>query len=172
MTADTAGKHNESGHASDISDDTSGAIADPDGMEHPPFMSPEATRKLTVAVVVMGIILVLGFAALIAGLIYRSADLAQGSRKHTVPNVLSTSPATGSAGTRSSQFYRNAVPGIPHTDIPVPPGARITHVAVEGPRATLTVSHAGGTSLLIVNTQSGEILRTFGFASPAKPAGD
>lgn len=172
MTGDTASKPEDDAEALGKASLAPGDLAHPDSAEQPPFMSPEATRKMTVAVVVMGVILVLGFAALIAGLIYRSADLAQGSRKSASPQVATASSATAGPGTRSSQFYRDAVPSITHTDVPVPPGARITHVAVEGDRATITLAHAGGTSLLVVDTQSGKVLRTFGFTSSAAPSGN
>ena len=94
-------------------------------------------RALKILVVVMGVMLVGGTAALIAAIIDRAS-------RHT--------PTTSAPGARR---------GFEHGAVALPPGARIVAAELAGDRILVRLARAeGGETLIIIDAKSGATLGT------------
>jgi len=128
--------------------------------EYPPFMSPTAVRRMTVAVVVMGVILLVGFATLVGLIIYKSGKAKEAEIARTQPVAVSVDEAR--------QVYGAAAGGAKFIAAPLPKGARITGVTVEGDRAFLTVQDGNGSALMMFDTRNWKVLGVARFSPDAK----
>jgi hypothetical protein len=110
-------------------------------------------RALKILVVVMGVLLVGGTAALIAAIIDRA------SRHTATPSA--------SAPTPSGRGFERAA-------VPLPPGARVVSAELAGDRILVRLARAeGGEALIIIDAKSGAALGTIDLlpsnAPEAKP---
>ncbi len=95
-------------------------------------------RTLKIVVIVLGVLLVLGFALLVAGLYHEATKL-------------------GRAPSSDAGSARSGAPGG-EVALDVPAGAKIERIAVDGGRVVLHLSGPEGEEVLIVETARGNAL--------------
>jgi len=97
-------------------------------------------RTLKIVVIVLGILLVLGFALLVAGLYYEATKLDSDPDR---PAAGKGVPATSPGG---------------EVRIDVPPGARIERIAVEGGQVVLHIRGPEGEEIVVLDTARGNVV--------------
>lgn len=112
-------------------------------------MSPTAIRRMSVAVVVMGIILLVGFASLVGLIIYKSGKAKEDGIARTVPATFSPAEAR--------RVY-NAEGAANFVITSIPKGARITNTSVDGNRVFVTIEDGNGSSVMLLNTDTWKIV--------------
>jgi len=98
--------------------------------------NPRQVRTLKIVVIVMTILLVLGFALLIAGLYYQATKI--GEEREARDAGRERTVRTGSPGAEVS--------------VPVPTGAEISRIVADGGRVILHIKGAGTEEVVIVDT--------------------
>lgn len=137
-----------------------------DEQEYPPFMSPTAVRRMTVAVVVMGVILLVGFATLVGLIIYKSGKAKKAAIADAQPAVVRVEEAQAAYGVTGAGKFVAAR---------IPKGARITGTTVDGDRVFLTIEDGSGSALMMFDAKSWRVLGVARFSSDANavaPTGD
>jgi hypothetical protein len=99
--------------------------------------SPRQVRILKLAVIVMGILLVGGFAFVLAAIVYQASHLKQ--------NGIASAPAQSPEGT----------PGI---DLPLAEGATVSAMSLDGNRLALQLNGGEGPEIVVLDLQSGKIV--------------
>ncbi len=107
------------------------------GAAGPGGWTPAQIRKLKIAVIAMGILLVLGFGLLIAGLFYQAGKL--GSQK---------------AGTVANANLANAA----QTEIKLQPGSEIGSITAAGNALAVHIKKPGGDEIYLIDTGSGRLI--------------
>jgi hypothetical protein len=92
-------------------------------------------RVLKVAVIVMGILLVVGFALVVAGIFYQASKL--GKDKQAAPE-----PAA--EGTQA--------------ELAVPSGATVSSLALDGDRLALHLESSAGPEVLVIDVTTGKVI--------------
>lgn len=124
--------------------------------EYPPFMSPTAVRRMTVAVVVMGVILLVGFATLVGLIIYKSTKAKKAALEQARPAAVSVENARAAYGvSEGSKFVASTLPK----------GARITGTTVDGDRVFLTIEDGSGSALMMFDAKDWKVLGVARFSS-------
>lgn len=142
---DTSGQELEGpGDHAPRSDARTGDVPAAANDDPPPFMSPAATRRMIQAVIVMGVILVVGFATLVGLIIHRAASLGD-----TAPDA-SGSPAITSRGDLAKRYGVDAG-RLAVALTAVPAGARVVDTTLDGDRLAITIADGSGTSIMILN---------------------
>jgi len=100
--------------------------------------SPRQVRVLKIAVIVMGILLVGGFAVVVAGVVYQASQL--GDKKAETP-----APAHA------------VLPGV-QTELAVPSGATVTAMALDGNRLALHLKSSAGPEVLVIDVPTGKVI--------------
>jgi hypothetical protein len=118
-------------------------------IEYPPFMSPTAIRRRSVAVVVMGLILLVGFATLVGLIIYKSGKAKEAEIARRAPAIVSPAEA---------QRVYNAEDVANFVVTTIPKGARITNTSVDGNRVYLTIEDGNGSSVMLLDTDTWKIV--------------
>lgn len=95
-------------------------------------------RILKIAVVVMGLVLIVGFVVLLVGIFYQASQVSE------------RSAAKKGAGV-SSAF-------APTVTLPVAPGATVSHMALDGNRLAVHLSGSGGAQIVVIDLASGRIV--------------
>jgi hypothetical protein len=98
--------------------------------------NPRQVRTLKIVVIVMTILLVLGFALLIAGLYYQATQIGEEreAREAGRERVVRSGPASGDV------------------TVPVPAGAEVARIVADGGRVILHLKGGGGKQMVIVDT--------------------
>ena len=91
------------------------------------------------AVIVMGILLVVGFAVVILTIVNRSVEHRN----------------NGGAPAMNSIAGQGGI----DTDLPVAPGAEITALDIDGGRLAVTIKSASGSEIAVIHIKSGKIIR-------------
>ena len=104
-------------------------------------MSEGAVRALKAAIVVMGVLIVLGIIGLIAAVAYRGAN-----RNPTIPLPPTTVPIPGAA--------------LPDLILDEPPGTRIATISQTPDRTTILLQGPSQTPdrIIVVDTRTGQII--------------
>lgn len=123
--------------------------------EYPPFMSPTAVRRMTVAVVVMGVILLVGFATLVGLIIYKSGKAKKAEIARTQPAIVSVEEARSIYGAGGTTKFARAQ---------IPKGARITGTTVDGDRVFLTIADGSGSALMMFDINTWKVLGVVRFS--------
>jgi hypothetical protein len=120
-------------------DSETSAMANTDALPGTVF-TPRQVRILKIAVIVMGILLVGGFAFVLAAIVYQASRPAQDKRE-TSAELL---PGQGTLS----------------RDLPIPPGATVTGLDLDGNRLAVTL---GGVEpeLMVIDLASGEVVARF-----------
>jgi hypothetical protein len=100
--------------------------------------TPRQVRILKIAVIVMGVLLVGGFAFVLAAIVYQASHPAQGGRLAGAQIV----PGQGDL----------------NIDLPVPAGAAVTAMSLDGNRLALHLNSATGQEIAIIDLASGKVV--------------
>ncbi|MGI9406067.1 MAG: hypothetical protein ACR2O4_06810 [Hyphomicrobiaceae bacterium] len=125
---------------------------------YPPFMSPTAVRRMSVAVVVMGVILLVGFATLVGLIIYKSGQAKKAEIARSKPAVVSPADARRIYSAGGTAAFIEAK---------IPKGARITGMRVNGNRVFLTIEDESGSSLMLFDAKDWKVLGVARFTEDA-----
>lgn len=98
--------------------------------------TPRQVRVLKIAVIVMGILLVGGFAFVMAAIVYQASKL--GDKKTAAP-----APAVAAA---------------PDAALALPPGATVTSMALDGDRLALHLQTGAGPEIVVIDVTTGKVL--------------
>jgi len=98
--------------------------------------SPRQVRILKIAVIVMGILLVGGFALVLATIVYQASQLGQGSAASPPPAAMA----------------------VTQTEFVVPEGATVVSVALDGDRLALHLNSSTGPEIAVIDLTTGKVL--------------
>jgi len=116
------------------------ATSEPDNTPLPgSVFSPRQVRVLKIAVIVMGVLLVGGFAFVMAAIVYQASHLGQGKASKAAAPV----PA--------------AVPGL-ETSLAIPPDADVTALALDGDRLALHFTSSAGPEVAVIDITTGKVI--------------
>jgi hypothetical protein len=115
------------------------AANEPDNTPLPgTVFTPRQVRILKIAVIVMGILLVVGFGLVMAAIVYQASQL---------PDKTSQTPKHAAA----------VSPG-PQTELAIPQGAKVTSLALDGDRLALHLESSAGPEVVVVDIGTGKVL--------------
>jgi hypothetical protein len=98
--------------------------------------TPRQVRILKIAVIVMGVLLVGGFAFVLAAIVYQASHPAQdGSVTRSVPGQAALS-----------------------IDLPVPAGAAVSAMSLDGNRLAVQLNGPGGPEIAVIDLGSGKVV--------------
>jgi len=98
------------------------------------IFTPRQVRVLRVAVIVMGIVLVVGFAFVLSAIVYQASKGRQ----------------VGAAS--------GAMPAGTETELPVPKDATITALSLDGDRLALHLNASAGPEIAVVDLKTGKLI--------------
>lgn len=101
--------------------------------------TPRQVKALKIAVIVMGVLLVGGFALVLGAIVYQASRLGQDNRGAAAPPM-------------SDQGA---------TQVAVPQGASVTAMDLDGGRLALHLDGDGGPEVMIIDLGSGKVLARF-----------
>ncbi|MFZ2018513.1 MAG: hypothetical protein WAU90_07550 [Methyloceanibacter sp.] len=111
------------------------AASEPDNTPLPgTVFTPRQVRVLKIAVIVMGLLLVGGFAFVLAAIVYQASRGGQ---------------ATPSA---------EAAPGSTPSELPIPKDASVTTLALDGNRLALHLNSPQGGEIVVIDVATGKVL--------------
>ena len=109
-------------------------VNEPDNTPLPgTVFTPRQVRVLKIAVIVMGILLVGGFAFVLAAIVYQASQGGQGS-----------AVGAGVAGVEA--------------ELPIPKDATVTSLSLDGDRLALHLNSAAGPEIAVVDLKSGKVI--------------
>ncbi len=115
------------------------AASDPDNTPLPgTVFTPRQVRGLKIAVIVMGVLLVGGFAFVMAAIVYQASKL--GGKTADEPG-----PAA-------------APVSAPEATLIIPPDATVTSLALDGDRLALHLQSSAGAEIAVIDVVSGKVL--------------
>jgi hypothetical protein len=103
--------------------------------------TPRQVRVLKIAVIVMGILLVGGFAFVLAAIVYQASRLGE------------KTPPMGA--TVSAPM---ALPESLASELPIAPGAEVTTLALDGDRLAVHLKSQAGAEIAVIDVRSGKVL--------------
>ena len=110
--------------------------SDPDNTPLPgTVFTPRQVRVLKLAVIVMGALLVGGFAFVMAAIVYQASEL----------------------GEKQGSAAPAAVPR-PETSLVIPEGATVTSLALDGNRLALHLQSSTGPEIVVIDVTTGKVL--------------
>lgn len=116
-------------------------MSEPDNSPLPgTVFTPRQVRALKIAVIVMGVLLVGGFAFVLAAIVYQASHLGKGAAGDTASQALAK---------------RDVVPGV---ELALPPDATVTSMELDGERLALHLNSSLGPEVVIVDVGSGKVL--------------
>jgi undecaprenyl pyrophosphate phosphatase UppP len=98
------------------------------------LFTPRQVRMLKIAVIVMGILLVGGFALVLATMVYQASQ----STKDTA--------------------VRASIPAGVEAELAIPPGATVTSLALDGDRLALHLQSSEGAEIAVIDLKTGQVL--------------
>ncbi len=109
--------------------------SEPDNTHLPgTVFTPRQVRLLKIAVIVMGLLLVGGFALVLGAIVYQASQLSSEGQA-SVP----------------------AVGGV-ETELAIPPDATITSLALDGDRIALHLQSSAGPEIAVIDLRTGKVL--------------
>jgi hypothetical protein len=113
-------------------------VGEPDNTSLPgTVFTPRQVRVLKIAVIVMALLLVGGFAFVLAAIVYQASQTGQDS-------------AVG-AGARTS------LNGV-ESELPIPKDATVTSLALDGDRVAVHLNSAAGPEVVVVDLKTGKVV--------------
>jgi hypothetical protein len=113
--------------------------SDPDNTPLPgTVFTPRQVRGLKIAVIVMGVLLVGGFAFVMAAIVYQASKLG---------GKTADGPAPALAPVRA-----------PEATLAIPPDATVTSLALDGDRLALHLHSSAGAEIAVIDVVSGKVL--------------
>jgi Family of unknown function (DUF6476) len=117
---------------------TMAVVDEPDNTSLPgTVFTPRQVRVLKIAVIVMGLVLVGGFAFVLAAIVYQASRGGQG----------------GAAGGGPGE----ALSGV-ETELPIPKDATVTSLAVGGDRLAVHLNSAAGPEVVVIDVKTGKLV--------------
>jgi hypothetical protein len=114
------------------------AASEPDNTPLPgTVFSPRQVRVLKVAVIVMGLLLVGGFAFVLAAIVYQASRAGQGA-----------TTGAEAAGTLAS----------PESALPIPKDATVGSLALDGDRLAVHLTSPEGGEIAVIDLRSGKLI--------------
>jgi hypothetical protein len=114
------------------------AVGEPDNTPLPgTVFTPRQVRVLKVTVIVMGLLLVGGFAFVLAAIVYQASRGGQNG--------------VGSAGAGAP------LNGV-ESELPIPKDATVTSLALDGDRLALHLNSAAGPEIVVVDLETGKVV--------------
>ncbi len=111
--------------------------------------TPRQVRVLKIAVIVMGILLVGGFAFVLAAIVYQASRLG----KPAAPVAETVSGAASAAATLSPPA---ALPeGV---ELAIPSGATVTTLSLDGDRLAVHLASPAGAEIAVIDLASGKVI--------------
>ena len=101
--------------------------------------TPRQVRVLKIAVIVMGVLLVAGFAFVLAAIVYQASRLGD----KATPAVATVSPPMAEALA---------------SELAIPIGAEVTTLALDGDRLAVHLRSQAGAEIAVINVRSGKVL--------------
>ena len=121
---------------------TMAVASEPDNTPLPgTVFTPRQVRVLKIAVIVMGLLLVGGFAFVLAAIVYQASRGGQ-----------STPSAEAAAGAGTSE----AGPAL--SELPIPKDATVTSLALDGDRLALHLTSPAGGEIAVIDVRSGKVI--------------
>ena len=115
--------------------------------------TPRQALMLKRAVIVMGIMLVVGFLALVGTMVYRASKLSSKTQEQTQSSAgLPRLPGAGDGVQATGSALKT---------LTLPDGATVSNISVGGNLLALHLSTPHGTEIMIVDIGSGKVLRQF-----------
>ncbi|MEM7398555.1 MAG: hypothetical protein AAF354_06400 [Pseudomonadota bacterium] len=121
-------------------------------------LTPRQVGMLKVAVVVMGIMLLAGLAAVIAGMIY------QASKIGTEPSA----PAQAAVAAPDPIALEPTKPGVPHT-LDIPGDANVVSMSLDGHRLALHLRSRDSAGIVVIDLNSGKVVSRLKIESAPAP---
>ena len=112
-------------------------------------------RKLKAVVLGLGVLIMLAFAGVIAGMVFRASQIGKGANGKTPASV---APTAGPATTALLGQGRTPLPFLPDLKLTLPTGSAIKSTSLNG--QSLVVHHEGpaGAGITILDLTSGQIV--------------
>jgi hypothetical protein len=102
--------------------------------------TPRQVRVLKIAVIVMGILLVGGFAFVMAAIVYQASKLGDKKTPEAAPAAVPTAVA------------------VPEAALALPPDATVTSMALDGDRLALHLQTGAGPEIAVIDVTTGKVL--------------
>lgn len=113
--------------------------SEPDNTKLPgTVFTPRQVRLLKIAVIVMGVALVGGFAAVLGTIVYQASQLGKSTPAVTPAPIAAPSGLSG--------------------ELPIPKDAEVTALALDGDRLALHLKTPAGAELLVIDLGSNKVL--------------
>ena len=115
-------------------------------------------RKLKAIVLGLGVLIMLAFAGVIAGMVYRASQIGKGPNVKPVVGAAPSMPSVPPGLSGSNQAQRSPLPLLPDIKLPLPPGSIIKSTGLHG--TALIVHHEGpaGGAITILELTSGQVV--------------
>ncbi len=121
------------------------AASEPDNTPLPgTVFTPRQVRVLKIAVIVMGLLLVGGFAFVLAAIVYQASQGGQATP---------SAEAEAAAGAGSSGAGTPAL-----SELPIPKDATVTSLALDGDRLALHLNSPAGGEIAVIDVATGKVL--------------
>ncbi len=115
------------------------AASEPDNTPLPgTVFTPRQVRVLKIAVIAMGLLLVGGFAFVLAAIVYQASRGGQGGK----------AAAQAEAG----------APGTVVSELPIPKDATVNSLALDGDRLAFKVESSVGSEIVVIDLATGEVV--------------
>jgi hypothetical protein len=119
------------------------ATSEPDNTPLPgTVFTPRQVRVLKIAVIVMGVLLVGGFAFVMAAIVYQASHLGQGKPEKPAKAAPDTPAAMAGA----------------ETSLAIPPDATVTSLALDGDRLALHLNSSAGAEIAVIDIATGKVI--------------
>ncbi len=106
--------------------------------------TPRQVRVLKIAVIVMGLLLVGGFAFVLAAIVYQAS---RGGQDEAVP-----------AGTVSAETVSAAVPDGVEAELAIGKDASVTALALDGDRLAIHLNSPSGPEIAVIDLATGKVI--------------
>jgi hypothetical protein len=103
--------------------------------------TPRQVRALKIAVIVMGVLLVAGFAFVLAAIVYQASRLGE-------------KPEPAAAAVTAPM----ALPEGLASELPIPVGAEVTTLALDGDRLAVHLKSQAGAEIAVIDLATGKVL--------------
>ena len=115
-------------------------------------------RKLKAIVLGLGVLIMLAFAGVIAGMVYRASQIGKGPTAKPPLSPAPPMPGTQSGIPVGDQARRPALPFMPDIKLKLAPGSTVKSTALHG--TSLVVYHEGpaGAGIVILDLTSGQVV--------------
>ena len=109
--------------------------------------TPRQVRVLKIAVIAMGVLLVAGFAFVLAAIVYQASRLGK-----------PTATGAGTAPVDATVSQPMALPDGLVSELPIPLGAEVTTLALDGDRLAVHLKSQGAAEIAVIDLATGKVV--------------